>query len=359
MSAPTVASAPVAGSARQTDAGYAVARVRAARRGVARRRHVVLGGLSLLALAAFLVRVLLGDFTVTFPDFGRILGGEQIPGATFVVMESKLPRALLGLLVGAAFGLGGAVFQTTLRNALASPDIIGVGMGASAAAVLAIVTLGLQGPAVSAFAVAGAVVTAVVVRLVAGSHGGYRVVLVGVGAAAFLSSAVQYLFTRANVYDAQAALVWLTGSLAPASWTGVTRTALSLLVLLPVAAWLARSLRATELGADSATSLGVARWRTDGLLLVAVLLVAVGVAGAGPVAFVGFLAGPVARALNAGRTTLAGAALTGAALVVVADFVGAYLVPDLNLPVGVVTGACGAPFLLWLLATGRTSRSTS
>ena len=139
----------------------------------------------------------------------------------------------------------------------------------------------------------------------------------------------------------------------------MTRTALSLLVLLPVAAWLARSLRATELGADSAISLGVAPWRTDGLLLVAVLLVAVGVAGAGPIAFAGFLAGPIARALNAGRTTLAGAALTGAALVVVADFVGAYLVPDLNLPVGVVTGACGAPFLLWLLATGRTSRSTS
>jgi len=359
VSAPSVAGTPVAASGAETAAGYAVAQVRSARHRVARRHRWVVGSLALLAVGAVLVRVLLGDFTVTFPDFVRIVAGEQIPGATFVVMETKLPRALLGLMVGAAFGLGGAVFQTTLRNALASPDVIGVGMGASAAAVLAIVTLGLQGVAVSAFAVAGAVVTAVVVRLVAGAHGGYRVVLVGVGAAAFLSSAVQYLFTRASVYDAQAALVWLTGSLAPAGWPGVARTAASLLVLLPLAAWLARSLRATELGPDSATALGIAPWRTEGLLLVAVLLVAVGVAGAGPVAFAGFLAGPIARALNAGRTTLAGAALTGAALVVGADFVGAYLVPDLNLPVGVVTGACGAPFLLWLLATGRTSRSTS
>lgn len=338
---------------------YAVARVRAARTRVTRRHQLVVTGLVVLAVGAFLARVLLGDFTVTVPDFVRILAGEQIPGATFIVMETRLPRALLGLMVGAAFGLGGAAFQTTLRNALASPDVVGVGMGASAAAVFAIVTLGLQGLAVSGFAIAGAVATAVVVRLVAGTTGGYRVVLVGVGAAAFLSSAVQYLFTRANVHDAQAALVWLTGSLSPANWAGVTRTALALAVLLPFAAWLARSLRATELGADSATALGVAPWRTDALLLVAVLLVAVGVAAAGPVAFAGFLAGPIARALNAGRTTLAGAALTGASLVVAADFVGAYLVPDLNLPVGVVTGACGAPFLLWLLATGRTSRSTS
>jgi iron complex transport system permease protein len=89
---------------------------------------------------------------------------------------------------------------------------------------------------------------------------------------------------------------------------------------------------------------------------VAVLLVAVGVAAAGPIAFVAFLAGPTARALNGGRTTLAGAALAGAVITVGADHVAAYLVPDVNYPVGVVTGAFGAPFLLWLLATGRISR---
>lgn len=338
------------------DAGAAV---RAARHVTARRHRVVIGGLALLVVGLFLVRVLLGDFTVTFPDFVRILFGEQIPGATFIVMETKLPRAVLAVLVGVAFGLGGAVFQTTLRNALASPDIIGVGMGASAAAVFAIVTLGLRGLAVSGFAVLGAVVVAVLVRVVAGTHGGYRIVLVGVGASAFLSSVVQYLFTRANIYDAQTALVWLTGSLGPANWAGVARVGACLAVLLPLAGWLSGALRATELGQDSATALGIPVRHTDLLMLVAVLLVAIGVAGAGPVAFVGFLSGPIARALNAGRTTLLGAALTGAALVLAADYVGAYLVPSINLPVGVVTGACGAPFLLWLLATGRTSRRTA
>jgi iron complex transport system permease protein len=266
---------------------------------------------------------------------------------------------VLGVLVGAAFGLGGTIFQTTLRNALASPDVIGVSMGASAAAVFAIVTLGLQGPAVSACAIAGALLVSAVVRLVAGAHGGgYRIVLAGVGCAAFLSAVVQYLFTRANIYYAQAALVWLTGSLARASWPLVTQLAVALAILLPLVAWLSSSLRLTELGDDTAVALGRSRGATDALLLLAVLLVSVGVAAAGPVAFAGFLAGPIARALAAGRTSLLAAALVGGALVTTADFLGAYLVPDLNLPAGVVTGACGAPFLLWLLATGRATRST-
>lgn len=329
-----------------------------ARRSTARRHLLVVSGLGVAVVGAFLVRVLLGDFTVTFPDFVRILGGAQIPGATFIVLETKLPRAVLAVLVGAAFGVGGAIFQTTLRNALASPDIIGVSMGASAAAVFAIVTLGLQGAAVSGFAIAGALGVSLVVRLIAGSHGGYRIVLVGVGCAAFLSSVVQYLFTRANIYDAQAALVWLTGSLARANWVLISQLAIALAVLLPLVWWFAGALRLTELGPDTATALGSSPRRTDFLLLLAVLLVSVGVAAAGPVAFTGFLAGPIARALNGGRTTLVGALLTGALVVTTGDYLGAYLVPDLNLPVGVVTGACGAPFLLWLLATGRTTRST-
>ncbi|WP_148667563.1 iron chelate uptake ABC transporter family permease subunit, partial [Arthrobacter sp. Hiyo1] len=113
-------------------------------------------------MVLFAVTVLLGSYTVTIPDFFRILtahltGGEKIPGASFIVMENKLPRAVLAILIGLAFGLSGGLFQTMLRNPLASPDVIGISYGASAAAVLAIVVFGASGAAVSAAALAGAI----------------------------------------------------------------------------------------------------------------------------------------------------------------------------------------------------------
>ena len=334
----------------------AVSTLRRARRGIARRRQLVVGGLSALLVLAFAARVLLGDFTVAIPDFLRILGGADVPGATYIVMESKLPRAVLAALVGLAFGVAGAIFQAGLRNPLASPDIIGVSAGASAGAVVAIVLLDLDGVAVSAAAVIGAVGVALAARAVAGPDTGYRLVLVGVGLAAGLQAVIQYVFTRADEYDAQLVLRWLTGSVSRVDWPTIRLLALLLLVLLPATAYVARSLRATELGADTAAGLGVPHRRSDLLLLLAVLLTAAGVAAAGPVAFVSFLAGLIARSLNGGRTTLLGAGLTGAALVVAADYVADYLLVDINFPVGVVTGALGAPFLLWLLASGRTGR---
>ena len=331
--------------------------LRRARRGPARRRRLVLVVLAVLLLGVVAARVLLGDYTITVPDAVRIVRGAEIPGASYILLETKLPRAVLGVLVGVALGTAGAVFQTTLRNPLASPDVIGVSVGASAAAVYAIVGLGLAGPAVSLAAVAGALVVSAAVRLAAGPAGGHRLVLVGVAAAAALTSGIHYLFTRADVWDAQLALRWLTGSLNGADWPTIRLLGLALLVLLPALAALARSLRVAELGTDTAAGLGVPARRTDVVLVVAVVLTAVAVAAAGPVAFVSFAAGPISRAANRGRTTLVGAAMVGAVVVVGADYVADYLVLDVNLPVGVVTGALGAPFLLWLLARGRTGRT--
>jgi iron complex transport system permease protein len=330
----------------------AVEVVRRARRAPQRHHRRLVAGLVLLVIGVFAARVMLGDYTVTIPDFLRILGGEQVPGATYIVMESKLPRAVLAVLVGLAFGIGGAIFQTTLRNPLASPDIVGVSLGASAAAVSAIALAGWTGWPVSLAAVAGAVGVALVVRVVAGDHGGFRLVLAGIGLAAAMQSVVQYVFTRVDEWDVQLVLRWLTGSVSGVAWSTIGLLAVVLAVLLPATAWAACSLRATELGDDTATGLGAGRGRTDVLLLLGVLLVAVGVAAAGPVAFVAFLSGPVARALNGGRTTLPAAGLVGAVIVLAGDHVGAYAFADLNLPVGVVTGAFGAPFLLWLLARG-------
>ena len=341
---------------REAPAVPATSVVRRARRRPARRHRAVVALLLVVLAVVVTVRVTLGDFVITLPDVVRIVSGTDIPGASFILMENKLPRAVLGVLVGLAFGVGGAIFQATLRNPLASPDIIGVSIGASAAAVFVIVTLGQRGLAVSVAAVLGAVLTAVLVRWQAGPGASTRLVLVGVGISAALFSVVSYLFTRADQWDVQIVLQWLTGSLNRGDWPSIRLLSVLLLLLLPVVVWLGRAAQVAELGEDTAAGLGVTARHTEGLLLVAVLLVALGVAAAGPVAFVSFLAGPIARALNGGRTTLLGAGLVGAVIVVGADYLAAYLVPDVNYPVGVVTGAFGAPFLLWLLATGRTSR---
>ncbi|MQA03830.1 MAG: iron chelate uptake ABC transporter family permease subunit [Streptosporangiales bacterium] len=332
--------------------------VRAARRRPARRYCLVVCGLVVAVVGAFLARTLLGDYTITIPDAIRIIGGEQIPGATFILMESKLPRAVLGTFVGFAFGVGGAIFQATLRNPLASPDIIGVSYGASAAGVFGILVLDTQGAELSVIAVAGALLVAGLIRLIGGSARGMRLVVMGIAIAAALQSTIQYLFTRADIYDAQAALRWLTGSLNEADWPTIRILALTLVVLLVLTALLAGSLRSTELGPDTAAGLGIPERHTDLLMAVGALLVAVAVAAAGPIAFVAFLSGPIARALNAGRTTLLAAGLVGSVIVLVADHLGAYLIEDVNFPVGVVTGAFGAPILLWLLATLSSARRT-
>jgi iron complex transport system permease protein len=325
---------------------------------VTRRRSLALVGLSVALVAAFAARVLLGDYTFTVPDFFRILFGEQIPVSTFILMETKLPRAVLAVLVGVALGAAGSLFQMLLRNPLASPDIVGVSLGASAAGIFAVLTLGLRDDAVSAFAIAGAVTISAVVRWVAGTTGGYRLVLVGVGVAAAMLSIVQYLLARSATYDVQLALRWLVGSLNNVLWPTIGVLAVAMAVLLPLLAVLSRSLPALELGDDAAAGLGVGRHRTDVLLLVGVLLTAAAVAAAGPVAFVAFMSGPIARSLMGGRHSLVAGALVGAVLMLLADYVAAYLIPTTVLPVGIVTGAVGGPFLLWLLARGAATGRT-
>ena len=171
------------------EAAADVSLVARARRRPLRRVRAVIAGLLVATVAVVLARVLLGEYTVTLVDFARILRGETIeaaPGASFIVMEAKLPRALIGALAGGAFGAAGAMFQTTLRNPLASPDIIGISLGASAAAVIALTFFDAQGLVVPLAALAGAVAVSVVMYFVARgtSFAGQRMVLVGIGIAA-------------------------------------------------------------------------------------------------------------------------------------------------------------------------------
>lgn len=334
-----------------------VARVRSARLEHRRRLRLVVATGSLILAGVILVRALLGSYRVSLPDAVRIVAGAEVPTASFILMESTLPRAVLAALAGAAFGLAGGVFQAVLKNPLASPDIIGVGMGASAAAVAGIVVGGWSGASLSLAAVAGALLVAVGIRAVAGPHPTH-LVLVGIGTAAVLSSVIHFLFTRADVWDAQLVLRWLTGSVSGASWPVIGSVLVALVVLGSALAVLSRDLDLVELGTDLARGLGSPR-RDDLLLVIGVVLMAVAVAGAGPVPFVAFTAAPIARALLRGRRSLIVAALVGATITVAADHIGSYLIPDVSLPLGVVTGLAGAPVLIWFLVNGRTSGSTT
>ncbi len=332
--------------------------VAAGRRARTRRRHVVLGVLAVLLLAAVVATLCVGERTYSPLTVVRVLLGEQVPGASFTIDTLRTPRMLTGLLVGIGFGMGGVVFQTMLRNPLASPDIIGISAGSSAAAVLGITVVGLSGPALSVVAVVAGIAVAAAIYALSWRRGvqGARLILVGIAVGAMLDSVISYAMTRAGVYDANEALRWLTGSLNSAFWPGVGPLALAMAVLVPTTLVLARRLDALQLGDDTASALGVRPDRARlSLLVVAVALVAVATAAAGPVAFVAFLSGPIAHRLVRGTgSLLVPAALVGALLVLLGDFAGQHLLGS-RFPVGVVTGVLGAPYLLWLLA--RTNRS--
>ncbi|MFS0704470.1 FecCD family ABC transporter permease [Cellulomonas sp. 179-A 9B4 NHS] len=331
------------------------------RRRRARHWWTVVAVLAVATLAVAVVSLVVGERVHPLGDVLRVLTGQDVPGASFTVGRLRLPRVLTGALAGVAFGIGGVIFQTMLRNPLASPDIIGITAGSSAAAVLSITSVGLAGAAVPVVSVVAGVGVAAAIYALAWRRGvhGARFVLVGIGVGAMLQSVVSYALTRANVYDVADALRWLSGSLNSAFWDGVPQLAVPVLVLAPVAVVLARRLAALQLGDELAAGLGVRPDRARlGLIVVAVGLISAATASTGPIAFVAFLSGPLAHRLVRGTgSLLVPAALVGALLVLVADLAGQHLVGT-RFPVGVVTGVVGAPYLLWLLARSNRSGGT-
>ncbi len=321
----------------------------------------------LLAAAALLlaaVDVGRGDYPIGVLDVLRILTGGGEPADRFVVLELRLPRALTALLVGLAFGISGAILQSVARNALAAPDILGITQGAGVGAVALIVLgggalgghAGYVGPPVAALA--GGLLAATAIYLLAWRRGvsGFRLVLVGIAVSAVLTSLISYLLVVADITEASQATVWLTGSLNGRGWEHVVPMAVVVGVVGLLALAGGTTLAALRLGDDSARALGV-RLQTGqaGLLAVAVVLASVAVAAAGPVPFVALVAPQVAQRLvrSAGPPVVAGA-LAGALLLVGSDVVSRTVLP-VELPVGVLTAAIGAPYLLYLLAR-RTRR---
>ncbi len=318
----------------------------------ARHRHALLALMLVLATLGFLLTLMTGQTFTPLADVMRVLAGESVPGADFTVSQLRLPRAVLAIVAGISFGMGGAAFQTMLRNPLASPDIIGITSGASAAAVFAIVILSLSGPTVSLLAVGAGLAVALLVYGLSAKNGvaGSRLILVGIGVSAMLESMIAYVLSRAPAFTLQEAMRWLTGSLNGAKLEQSLPVMASLLVFGALILFKARDLEAMRTGDETATALGVNVSATRLIVMIsAVGLIATATAVTGPIAFVAFLAGPIATGIFGRRSSiLLPAGLVGALLVLIGDFVGQFLLPG-RYPVGVVTGALGAPYLITLI----------
>ncbi|MDK4232878.1 iron chelate uptake ABC transporter family permease subunit [Corynebacterium accolens] len=333
------------------------------------RPRVVLVCVIAAALIVFLgaLSIGLGDYPISVPRVLEVIfQGEGSRVERLVVLEWRMPRVATAIAVGCALGLSGALTQTVTRNALASPDILGITTGASAMAVTVIV-LGsgggfagwLAGIGIPLAALLGAILSATVIWALAWRRqaDSYRLVLVGIIITALLSSYINFLMVRAELRDASQAQFWLTGSLARSEWSTTIPIAVLVIVCAPLLAWIAYQALATTLGPDLARALGQRVNAVQvAMLALAVALAAVAVSAAGPIGFIAFVAPQVAlRLCGVPSPPLAASALTGAVLLLGADIVTQAVLP-VELPVGIVTSALGGIFLIYLLI--QRTRST-
>ncbi len=323
------------------------------------------GRAHLPALAALVALLFAGSLLVGPAGVGPgeslaalVLGGD---GPLPVVMrEVRLPRALLGVLVGASLGLGGAALQGYLRNPLAEPGLVGVGPGAALGAVIALQTgfaaavpLGLP-----AAALAGAGIAVLLLLVLAGPRSSsMTLILAGVALAAFAGALTALVLNLSpNPYAATEIVFWLMGSLADRSFVHVAVA----LPFVAAGAWLmlglGRGLDALTLGEDAAATLGI---RLDRLRLRLVLGVAAAVgastAVAGSIGFVGLVVPHLLRPVVGARPSalLPASALGGAAMVLAADIAVRLILPERGLQLGVVTALVGAPLFLHLIFRTR------
>lgn len=317
---------------------------------------LTLGGVALILFLA-LWAVSLGSYRMPFSEALAAVRGIGTEDQVFVVRTLRLPRIVCAILIGAALAVAGALFQGVVRNPLVSPDIIGIDTGASLIAVFWIVT-GQPAALLPIAAFIGAVTTAAVIYLLTWKGGvdTDRMILVGIGVGAAISAGITFLTVKFPVEIVRPAEFWLMGSLTGSNWRDVTVLLVTVAVLIPSAAILARLLRAMQLGDDVTRGLGVPLEQVRlGLIVVGCGLAAVAVSVAGPIAFVALMVPHVARMLTgpvSSGVMLFTAAL-GAIFLLSADMIAQHALP-VSLPVGAITAAVGAPYFLFLLYRNQT-----
>ncbi len=327
---------------------------------------LVLAGLGAAVALSVMLAVGAGPVAIPIPETAAVIAHHVLPGPAGgtpdplldqIVWDIRLPRALLGAVVGAGLALVGATLQATVRNPLADPYLLGVSSGASVGAVLVLVlgpaaTGGVPLP-IAAFL--GALVATGAVYLLA-QRGGritpFRLILAGVALAYLFQSAYSYLLLTGDPRGTQSVVFWLLGSLGSATWPDLGLPALALTVGIGALLLQARSLNSLLSGEETAVSLGlnVNRFRAR-ILVVTSLLVGVMVAVSGSVAFVGLIVPHLVRLVVGAdhRRLLPAVALTGAAFLVLVDLAARTVDEPTELPLTIVTAIFGVPFFIWLL----------
>jgi iron complex transport system permease protein len=313
-----------------------------------------------LTVLVMLGSLSLGKVILSPLEVMRILFSSQDASLTLIVEQLRFPRIVLAALVGAALSVSGLILQSIIRNPLASPDLLGITSGASAAAVLYLsflsATMGQQFLPLAAML--GAALATLAIYLLAWKQGTspLRLVLIGVGVSAMLTAATTFILVFSPLTTTLSAYVWLTGSVYGASWPEPLALARWLLGICPLLVLLARQVMVQQLDDNLAQGIGVrVQWLRAGLLLVSVALAGAAIAWGGAIAFVGLIAPHIAKRLVApgfaGQAVMA--ALIGANLVMLADLVGRTLFLPLDLPAGIFVAVLGTPFFLYLLIKQR------
>ncbi|ODJ91790.1 FecCD family ABC transporter permease [Pseudomonas viridiflava] len=329
------------------------------------RRFSLAGLTRLLAALAFTLLVMLGSLALGKVNLSPatlfdVLSGQADQSLVFIVEQLRMPRLALAALVGAALAVSGLILQSIIRNPLASPDLLGITSGASAAAViyLSFLSAALGAQFLPLAAISGAGLAALAIYLLAWNQGAspLRLVLIGVGVSALLAAVTTFILVFSPLTTTLSAYVWLTGSVYGASWPEPRALASWLVVVLPLLVLLARQVRVQQLDDDLAQGIGVrVQWLRAGLLLVSVALAGLAVAWGGAIAFVGLIAPHIAKRLVppgfAGQALMS--ALMGANLVMLADLAGRTLFLPLDLPAGIFVAVLGTPFFLYLLINQR------
>jgi iron complex transport system permease protein len=313
-------------------------------------------GLVVLALASLGVALSVGSLEISLTEWTEILRGEETPAAD-IALKLRLPRALSGFACGALLAISGALMQSLLRNPLADPYILGVSGGASVGALCAIL-LGLGGLLLDAFAFGGALVALLLVFGLARGDGSWtqtRLLLTGVMVAAGCGALVMLLMSVAPETRLRGMLFWLMGDLAQTAnpWPLLGFLGLLLAAILPVA----REITLLGQGMESAQALGVDVRRLRRVVyFLAALATAIAVTSAGAIGFIGLVVPHLTRFItgNDQRVLLPAAALSGGALLVVADTLARTLIAPEQLPVGVLTALLGVPVFLFMLSRRET-----